>query len=117
MSGSQTVSDSMGSIPADPAGAIRAEVEREYAAKLAISELKAQAARDGAKVSDAFFDYVDPSKLLGEDGWPSAEVIKRALEPYQPTPASEFPRLMGAGYHRGGSFPAAPQISLDVRKR
>ncbi|MBB5118016.1 hypothetical protein GO001_23805 [Streptomyces sp. NRRL B-1677] len=96
--------------------AIRAEVIREYADELTRAEFKVQAAEAGAKIPDGFMDYLDTSKLLGEDGLPSAEAIARVVEPFTPK-APKLPQLMGAGYHRGGSWPAAPVKSLDIRNR
>ncbi|MFE0047280.1 hypothetical protein [Streptomyces albireticuli] len=98
------------------ADAIRAEVEREYAVKLAKAEFKAQAAQEGASVSEEFMEYLDGSKLLGEDGRPCPETIARTLEPFKPK-RPKLPQLMGAGYYRGSSAPSAPRVSLDVRKR
>ncbi|MCC2278507.1 hypothetical protein LKL35_24230 [Streptomyces sp. ET3-23] len=96
---------------------IRAEVRREYAGKLAQAELRAQAARTGAEISDAHVEHLDLSKLVDENGNPSAEVIAAILQPYQKPAEPKFPQLMGAGHYRGGPFPPARRVSLDVRKR
>ncbi|WP_370419565.1 hypothetical protein AB8O64_14605 [Streptomyces sp. QH1-20] len=98
------------------ADAIRAEVMREYSDQLTQAEFKAQVAEAGAKIPDGLMDYLDTSKLLGDDGRPSAEVIARVLEPFMPK-KPEFPQLMGMGYYRGSPVPSAPRVSLDVRKR
>ncbi|MFC5148083.1 hypothetical protein [Streptomyces aureoversilis] len=116
MSDPQTDSHSPAPTLADPSDSIRAEVEREYAAKLAKAEFRAQAAQEGASVPEGFVEYLDASKLLGEDGWPSAEIISHALEPYKPK-KPQLPQLMGAGYHQGPSRPFTPRVSLDIRKR
>lgn len=116
MSDPQTDSHSPATVPADPADSIRAEVQREYAAKLAQAELRAQAAQAGIKLGEGFTDYLDASKLLGEDGTPSAEAIGRALAPLLPA-KPDYPHLVGAGFHRSGDRVPARRVSLDVRKR
>ncbi|WP_159399645.1 hypothetical protein [Streptomyces alboflavus] len=115
MSTPQTDSHSPAPVPADGSDSVRAEVQREYAAKLAQAELKAHAAQAGIKLADGFTDYLDASKLLGEDGTPSAEAIAKALEPLKPA-EPEFPRLKGMGYYPG-PFQPAPRVSLDIRNR
>lgn len=57
----------------------RTEVRREYAGKLAQAELKAEAARVGVEFPAEFLDFLDTSKLLGEDGNPSDEVIAKVI--------------------------------------
>ncbi len=101
----------------NPSEYARVEVEREYAGRLAHAELRAQAAQAGIKLSDGFTDYLDPSKLLGEDGTPSAEAIGKALAPFKPSEPT-FSHLVGAGPNRDGSpMPERRPVSLDVRKR
>ncbi|WP_405998612.1 hypothetical protein [Streptomyces sp. NBC_00829] len=102
----------------DPAEAIRADIHREYAGKLAQAEMKAQAAKAGIALPEGFADYLDTSKLLGEDGQPSSEAVAKLLEPFQPAEA-EFPQLAGSGYNRSGSaFPGPVRpVSLDARLR
>ncbi|MEV5378043.1 hypothetical protein AB0L26_19000 [Streptomyces nondiastaticus] len=117
MSDPQSDSHSPEGVPADPADSIRAEVQREYATKLAQAELRAQAAQAGIKLGEGFTDYLDASKLLGEDGAPSAEAIGKALAPLAAAKKPETPQLMGAGYHRGGYKVPVRHVSLDVRKR
>ncbi|MFE6688002.1 hypothetical protein ACFVFQ_16180 [Streptomyces sp. NPDC057743] len=116
MSTPQTDSHSPAAVPADGSDAVRAEVQREYAAKLAQAELKVHAAQAGIKLSSEFADYLDTSKLLGEDGNPSPEAIAKALEPLKPS-QPEFPQIKGMGYFPGSPFQPAPRVSLDVRKR
>lgn len=116
MSDPQTDSHSPAPMPADGSDAVRAEVQREYATKLVAAELRAYAAQAGIKLPDGFTDYLDASKLLGEDGSPSAEAIARALQPLKPA-EPEFPQLKGMGYHPGPAFRSIPRISLDIRKR
>ncbi|MFE4330937.1 hypothetical protein ACFRQM_16325 [Streptomyces sp. NPDC056831] len=117
MSDPQTDSHSSSPVPVDPADAIRAEVQREYAAKLAQAEIKTHAAQAGINLPDGFTDYLDASKLLGEDGRPSAEAMNQALAPFKSKEAT-FPHLVGAGPNRsGGPMPERRRISLDVRKR
>ncbi|MFD7530470.1 hypothetical protein ACFV8E_23220 [Streptomyces sp. NPDC059849] len=104
-------------IPADLSDFIRAEVEREYAEKLAQAELKAHAAQAGINLPDVFTNYLDASKLLGEDGKPSAEAMDEALAPFKPS-EPKFPQITGAGHNRsGGPMPEPHPVSLDVRKR
>ncbi|MEV5872772.1 hypothetical protein AB0L75_00810 [Streptomyces sp. NPDC052101] len=118
MSDPQADSHSQTAVPADPSHAVRVEVQREYAAKLAKAEFKAQAAQAGATLGEGFTEYLDTSKLLGEDGTPSAEAITRALAPMIPERPAGFPQLAGAGFHRSGDrVQQHPRISLDVRKR
>ncbi|WEB42258.1 hypothetical protein MOV08_25440 [Streptomyces yunnanensis] len=117
MSDHQTDSHSSEAVPADPADAIRAEVQREYTAKLAMAELKAQAAESGIKLGDGFTDYLDTAKLLGKDGNPSTEAIGNALAPLAAAQGPKFPQLVGAGFHRSGDRVPARRVSLDVRKR
>ncbi|WP_405889660.1 hypothetical protein OG427_05590 [Streptomyces sp. NBC_00133] len=113
MSDAEPISKTPESMPVD---SIRAEVQREYAAKLAQAELKAQAAQSGIKLGDGFTDYLDASKLLGEDGNPSAEAIGEALAPFRPQ-EPKFAQLAGTGHsHRGGPIPQR-RVSLDVRNR
>ncbi|MEW1548988.1 hypothetical protein [Streptomyces tsukubensis] len=117
MSDNQTDSPFPDAAPADPAESVRAEVQREYATKLAAAELKVQAAQGGIKLSDGFTDYLDYSKLLGEDGSPSAEAIGKALAPWAAPKEPEFPQLKGTGYYEHQRGPALPTVSLDVRNR
>ncbi|MGW7247372.1 hypothetical protein [Streptomyces decoyicus] len=116
MSDHQTESHSPAPMPADPADSVRAEVQREYAAKLVQAELRAQAAQAGIKLSDGFTEYLDASKLLGEDGNPSVEAIGKALEPLK-SAEPEFPQIKGMGYYPGPPFRSTPRVSLDVRER
>ncbi|MFB7905642.1 hypothetical protein ACFC1T_04380 [Kitasatospora sp. NPDC056076] len=104
-------------VPADPAEAIRAEIHREYAGKLALAELRAQAVKEGITLYDGFADYLDLSKLLDTDGQPSQEAIQELLSPWRKK-ESEFADLQGAGYHRN-PFPAGffSTPSLDARQR
>ncbi|WDO08008.1 hypothetical protein ME763_21465 [Streptomyces murinus] len=100
--------------PADPFDPVRAEVERQYSERLARAELKGYAAQAGINLPEGFTEYLDGSKLLGEDGNPSADAMDKALAPFKPA----FPQLFGAGHNRDGRpIPAHPRISLDVRKR
>ncbi|MBT2401065.1 hypothetical protein [Streptomyces sp. ISL-100] len=96
----------------DPAEEVRAGIHRENAGKLAQAELKAQAAQAGIKLPDGYTDYLDTSKLLGEDGNPSAESIGEALKPFEP----KFPPLAGT-LHNRGSAPLVHHFSLDARRR
>ncbi|MGW7364815.1 hypothetical protein ACWGI8_15630 [Streptomyces sp. NPDC054841] len=114
MSDAEPISKTPESMPVD---SIRAEVQREYAAKLAQAELKVQAAQSGIELGHGFTDYLDASKLLGEDGNPSAEAIGEALAPFTAAQQPEFPQLTGTGHsHRGGPIPHR-RVSLDVRNR
>lgn len=115
MSDPKTDSHSQAQAPADRSETVRAEVQREYAAKLARAELKAQAAQAGINLSDGFTDYLDTSKLLGEDGTPSAKAISKALEPLKPA-EPKYPQVQGMGYYPA-SLRSVPPVSLDVRKR
>ncbi|GAA2231927.1 hypothetical protein GCM10010232_18260 [Streptomyces amakusaensis] len=103
--------------PADPTASVRAEVQREYAAKLAAAELRTRAAKDGITLPDGFTDFLDSSKLLGEDGSPSVEAIGKALAPWAVPKEPEFTQLKGAGHYARQRGPALPTISLDVRNR
>ncbi|MFI8106475.1 hypothetical protein [Streptomyces sp. NPDC086023] len=116
MSDPQTDSHSPAQVPADGSETVRAEVQREYAIKLVKAELRVQAAQAGIKLGDGFTDYLDASKLLGEDGNPSTEAIGQALAPLAAAQESKFAPLAGAGYNRNGP-PPARRISLDVRQR
>ncbi|MGW2319866.1 hypothetical protein [Streptomyces sp. GS7] len=99
----------------DPAEAIRAEIQREYAGRLAQAELRAEAAKAGVDFPDGFIDLLDLSKLLGEDGEPAAEAIALALKPFQAEPEPKFPQLMGMGHYNG--IGARSSVSLDARNR
>ncbi|MCX4684688.1 hypothetical protein OG401_10265 [Kitasatospora purpeofusca] len=115
MSDEQTLTGDPGSpeaMPADPAQAIRAEIHREYAGKLALAELRAQAAKDEITLPDGFTDFLDMSKLLDTDGQPVEDVINQVLNPFR----AKFAELQGAGYHRG-TTPNRPAPSLDARHR
>ncbi|MFE6688767.1 hypothetical protein ACFVFQ_20125 [Streptomyces sp. NPDC057743] len=116
MSDPQADSHSPAPVPADHSDSVRAEVQREYAAKLVQAEVRAHAAQAGINLAQGFTDYLDPSKLLGEDGDPSAEVIARALEPLKPA-EPEYQQLVGTGFHRGVHSAPTHRVSLDVRKR
>ncbi|MFF9432671.1 hypothetical protein ACF1BP_02740 [Streptomyces sp. NPDC014735] len=117
MSDPQADSHSPAPTPADPTDAIRAEVRREYSAELARAEVKVHAAQAGINLPDGFTDYLDASKLLGEDGSPSAEAMDRALASFKPSDPP-FPHVAGAGYNRGGGPMAERRrVPLDVRKR
>ncbi|MBC2873971.1 MULTISPECIES: hypothetical protein [Streptomyces] len=93
----------------------RAEVQREYAARLALVEFKAQAAHDGVNVSHVL-EYIDAPKLLGEDGWPSAENIREAVRVHGEPTGLDLPKLMGAGHYSGRGV-GVPVPSLDGRRR
>ncbi|MFF1498864.1 hypothetical protein ACFVZR_03035 [Streptomyces sp. NPDC058316] len=117
MSDPQTDSHSSSPVPVDPADVIRAEVQREYSAKLARAEVKVHAAQAGITLPDGFTDYLDTSKLLGEDGNPTTEAMDRALASFKFS-EPPFPHVAGAGHNRsGGPIPERPRVSLDVRKR
>lgn len=117
MSDPQTVSHSPEPVPADGVDAVRAEVQREYSARLARAEIRVHAAQAGVSLPDGFVDYLDASKLLGADGNPSAEAMDRALASFKPSPPS-FPQLEGVGHNRsGGPFSQRRPVSLDVRNR
>lgn len=116
MSDPQTDSHSPAQVPADGSDAVRAEVQREYATKLAKAELRTQAAQAGIKLGDGFTDYLDASKLLGEDGNPSAEAIGKALAPLAAAQEPKFPQIAGSGYNRNEPVPVR-RVSLDVRNR
>lgn len=77
----------------------RTELRREYAGRLAQAELKAEAARVGVEFPAGFLDFLDASKLLGEDGNPSDEVIAK---------------IIGLG-HPPAKSPV--HVSLDIRHR
>lgn len=116
MSDPQTDSHSSAPVPADGFDSVRAEVQREYAAKLARAELRAHAAQAGINLGEGFTDYLDPSKLLGEDGNPSAEAISKALAPLAAAQEPKFPQLGGTGH----SMPVerfTRRVSLDIRHR
>lgn len=101
---------------ADHAEAIRAEVQSEYAGKLAHAELRAQAAKDGISLPEGFTEYLNTSKLLEEDGSPSVKEIAKLLEPFQPKAPTY---LQGIGLGRQGGYvgPSKPSLSLDARNR
>ncbi|MFF7467969.1 hypothetical protein [Streptomyces sp. NPDC008092] len=114
MSDTEQIPEAM---PADPSHSVRAEVEQEYAGRLARAELKVHAAQAGISLPDGFTDYLDASKLIGEDGKPSADAMDKALASFKPQEPM-FPALIGAGHNRDGSpIPERRRISLDVRKR
>lgn len=98
----------------DATETIRADIHREYAGKLAQAEMKAQAAKAGIALPEGFADYLDTSKLLGEDGQPSSEAVAKLLEPFQPEP--KFPQLAGTGRNRDAT-PLVRHVSLDARRR
>ncbi|MFJ5118996.1 hypothetical protein [Kitasatospora sp. NPDC088548] len=117
MSDEQTLAGDSGSpeaVPADPAQAIRAEIQREYAGKLALAELRTQAAIAGVTV---LAEYYDPNCFLSEDGTTNTEAVHEAIEKERANQAAKaFPVLQGAGYHRG-TAPNPPAPSLDARHR
>ncbi|MFJ2778562.1 hypothetical protein [Kitasatospora sp. NPDC087315] len=117
MSDEQTLtgdSSSPEAVPADPAQAIRAEIQREYAGRLALAEVRAQAAIAGVTV---LADYYDPNCFLSEDGTTNTEVIRELIEKERANQAARaFPELQGAGYHRG-TAPKPATVSLDARHR
>lgn len=102
--------------PADPTDAIRSEIHQEYATRLVHAELRVQAAMGGFQFPDGFLNLLDSTKLLGEDGEPSADAISLALKPFEVRREPAFPELQGAGYHRG-SAPTSQPPSLDARYR
>ncbi|WP_240045124.1 hypothetical protein [Streptomyces alboflavus] len=95
--------ETSGSIPSaedvSAAEVVRAEVRRECAGKLAQAELKAEAARVGVEFPTGFIDFLDTSKLLGEDGVPSGEAIAKVIGLGRPPAESSM------------------RVSLDVRQR
>lgn len=103
---------------ADPSDSIRAEVEQEYAGKLAQAELRAHAAQAGITLPEGFTGYLDSSRLLGDDGNPSAEAIAKVLEPFQTEKEPLFPQIAGVGRSRSDSYQyQGPRVSLDARHR
>jgi hypothetical protein len=116
MSDPQTDSHSPTPVPADPTEIIRAEVQHEYAVKMAQAELKTQAAKGGFTVPDAYADYLDFSKLVCEDGTPSAEAITQVLHPFRPK-EPVFAQGLGMGRQGDGRAFPARHVPLDVRHR
>ncbi|MER7847004.1 hypothetical protein ABTZ03_23990 [Kitasatospora sp. NPDC096077] len=100
---------------ADPSEGIRAEVHREYAGKLALAELRIQAAKDEIDLPEGFTDYLDVSRLTDDDGQPIEDVITEILKPFQKK--MKFAELQGAGYHRNPAPVFQPRPSLDARHR
>ncbi|QFQ97908.1 hypothetical protein F9278_18680 [Streptomyces phaeolivaceus] len=105
-------------VSADPSDAVRAEVEREFAGRLARAEMENQAAKAGITLPQGFTDYLDSSRLIREDGNPSAEAIAKVLEPFQTEKEPLFPQLTGAGRSHPDAFQyQGPRVSLDARHR
>ncbi|MCM2429348.1 hypothetical protein [Streptomyces sp. RKAG337] len=100
----------------DPIEAIRAQVAHEYAGKLAHAELRFQAAKDGVELPAGFTDFLDASKLVGDDGQPSAEAIGNLLEPFKAAKIPQYPQGIGLG-RQGGYTDSHPTVSLDARNR
>ncbi|MFJ5066539.1 hypothetical protein ACIQC7_08995 [Kitasatospora sp. NPDC088556] len=72
----------------------------EVGTSLVQAEIRAQAAAAGVTV---LAEYVDLNRFLADDGTANAEAVtemiekERGKQPAEPT----FPKLQGAGYHRG----------------
>ncbi|MFF7391001.1 hypothetical protein ACFZAE_21495 [Streptomyces scabiei] len=102
----------------DPAEAIRAEFQREFAGRLARVETEAHAAKAGIALPQGFTDYLDASRLLGEDGKPSVEAISKVLEPFQTEKEPLFPQIAGVGRSHSDAYTyQGPRVSLDARNR
>ncbi|WP_431041415.1 hypothetical protein ACQUSR_05615 [Streptomyces sp. P1-3] len=116
---SQVVSGAVqdGSAQEGPIGieAIRAEIQQEFSERLVTAELRARAAEDGIKLPEGITDFLDFSKMMGEDGQPRADIIEKILTPFAGEKEPKFPQLEGLGYHRS-SYTSSP-VSLDARKR
>ncbi|MGW6529660.1 hypothetical protein [Streptomyces venezuelae] len=105
-------------IPSDPSDSIRAEVAREFAGRLARAETETQAAKAGITLPQGFTDYLDSSRLLGEDGNPSVEAIAKVLEPFQTEKEPIFPQIAGVGRSSPDAYTyQGPRASLDARNR
>ncbi|MCZ4101710.1 hypothetical protein [Streptomyces sp. H39-C1] len=123
MSESEQIPDAPVAMPAevvpaapDPVEAIRAQVAQEYAGKLAHAELRFQAARNGVELPAGFTDFLDASKLVGDDGQPSAEAIGNLLEPFKAAKPPQYLQGIGLG-RQGGYTDSHPTVSLDARNR
>ena len=57
----------------------RAEATTQFGARLAQTEVRAQAADAGADLSGVF-DYLDLTRFVGEDGEPDTKAIKSFVE-------------------------------------
>lgn len=115
MSDAEQISEAM---PTDSFDSIRAEVEREYAGRLVRAETETQAAKAGITLPQGFTDYLDSSRLLGEDGNPSAEAIAKVLEPFQTEKEPLFPQIAGVGRSHPDAYQyQGPRVSLDARNR
>lgn len=86
----------------------RADARREAISELATSlteaEIRAQAASAGVTVKT---EYLDLGRFLGEDGRPDTELVAQFVAGHTQPVQPEFPRLMGAGYHRGNGGTAS----------
>ncbi|MFJ2778561.1 hypothetical protein [Kitasatospora sp. NPDC087315] len=103
--------------------AVREEARKdalaEMAPHLARAMIKAQAAQAGSEFPDAAFKFLDISKLLGEDGLPSSEIVGEAIAPFLKPAKPEYAQNLGLG--RQGSSYTIPVLSnsraLDARYR
>ncbi|EFG07222.1 Hypothetical protein SCLAV_2149 [Streptomyces clavuligerus] len=84
--------------------------------RLAHAELRVEATRAGIDLPDGFVELLDLSKLLGEDGEPSADAIGLALQPFQELKKPKFIQNLGLG-RQGPSYAPAAHVSLDARER
>ncbi|MFI1800506.1 hypothetical protein ACH427_24560 [Streptomyces sp. NPDC020379] len=116
MSDPRTVSPSPEPEPAEATDAAQAEDRRGHAYETARVEMYAQAVKGGFTVPDAYADYLDFSKLVCEDGTPSAEAIAQVLHPFRPK-EPVFAQRLGMGRQGDGRAFPARHVPLDVRHR
>jgi hypothetical protein len=102
---------------------IREEARRETLAELVPqlthSMIRSQAAQAGSEFPDAALKFLDVSKLLGEDGLPSSEIVSEAIAPFLKPAKPEYAQNLGLG--RQGPSYTIPILrnsrSLDARYR
>ena len=80
----------------------RLSATAEFGKRLAAAEFKAKAAQAGAD-ADGFFDLIDVSKFVGEDGEPDSKLIDAAVKrlPKRVSDAASF----DGGARRAGTAP------------
>ncbi len=100
---------------AEAEGRGRTAAVQEFGKRLARTQFDALAGRRNPEVDTApVFEYLDLTRLVGEDGEPDSKAIQAAVERLIPAPASGLPSFDG-----GSRTPAAkaPDMNTLIRRQ
>ncbi|MGW4804206.1 hypothetical protein [Kitasatospora sp. NPDC004272] len=89
---------------ANNAEAMRAELFRSYAIKLAIIEIRTAAELLGTRVPDKYLQYLDYSKICNADGTVRADVVAKVVEIFAPPKEPKYAQGLGLGRQGGFAY-------------